>query len=146
MYVSLTRHLHAAGHDHRKDLSDLLRFTIPLFPGNIFQQFYRMADTIIVGRCLGAAALAAVGAAGTVSFLLPGFAMGLATGFSVLTAQRYKLIISRGLAASMFYNLFSSFLRSVGNSRIPLFFQRFCSPAKIPRYLSITVRKISPRI
>ena len=46
----------------------ILRFTLPLFAGNIFQQFYNMADTIIVGRCLGAQALAAVGATSTVSF------------------------------------------------------------------------------
>ena len=67
----------------------ILRFTFPLFIGNIFQQFYSMADTIIVGRYLGAAALAAVGATSTVSFLLLGFAMGLASGFAVLTAQRF---------------------------------------------------------
>lgn len=154
----------------------ILRFTMPLFFGNIFQQFYNMADTVIVGRCLGASALAAVGATSTVSFLLLGFAMGLASGFAVLTAQRfgagdrdgvgisvasgvlltiffsavltaaglliipgllelmktptdiladsrkYMLILCKGLTASMFYNLFSAFLRSVGNSRAPLFF------------------------
>ncbi|MDO5477286.1 MAG: MATE family efflux transporter, partial [Eubacteriales bacterium] len=67
----------------------ILRFMLPLFAGNIFQQFYSMADTVIVGRFLGAAALAAVGSTSTVSFLLLGFAMGLATGFTVLTSQRF---------------------------------------------------------
>ena len=172
----------------------ILRFTLPLFIGNIFQQFYSMADTVIVGRCLGAAALAAVGATSTVSFLLLGFAMGLASGFAVLTAQRfgagddegvrisvsngilltvilsacltflglmivprllalmqtpadilgdatrYMLIICRGLAASMFYNLFSSFLRSVGNSRAPLFFLIFSSCTNIFLDLFFIVR------
>ena len=67
----------------------ILRFTLPLFLGNIFQQLYSMADTVIVGRFLGPSALAAVGSTSTVSFLLLGFAMGLASGFAVLTAQRF---------------------------------------------------------
>ena len=172
----------------------ILRFTFPLFIGNIFQQFYSMADTVIVGRFLGAAALAAVGATSTVSFLLLGFAMGLTSGFAVLTAQsfgakdhdnvrisvsngiqltillsaaltllgllvvpgllvlmqtpadiladatRYMLIICRGLAASMFYNLFSAFLRSVGNSRAPLFFLIFSSCTNIVLDIFFIVR------
>ncbi len=44
-----------------KPLSIILKFTLPLLVGNIFQQFYNMADTIIVGRFVGANALAAVG-------------------------------------------------------------------------------------
>lgn len=67
----------------------ILSFTIPLLIGNIFQQLYSMADTIIVGRTIGVNALAAVGATGSLSFLIIGFAQGLTTGFSVLTAQRF---------------------------------------------------------
>ena len=48
-----------------------------------------MADTIIVGRFVGADALAAVGSTGTIMFLLNGFAQGITAGFSVLTAQRF---------------------------------------------------------
>ena len=48
----------------------ILTFTIPLLIGNIFQQLYSMADTIIVGRTIGVNALAAVGATGSLSFLL----------------------------------------------------------------------------
>lgn len=51
-----------------KPLSIILKFTLPLLVGNIFQQFYNMADTIIVG----ANALAAVGSTGTVMFLIIG--------------------------------------------------------------------------
>ena len=47
----------------------LLRFTIPLMIGNMFQQLYNMVDTIIVGRFVGAGALAAVGSTGTIMFL-----------------------------------------------------------------------------
>lgn len=64
-------------------------FTMPLLFGNIFQQFYSMADTIIVGRTLGVNSLAAVGATGSIVFLVLGFAQGLTSGFSVITAQRF---------------------------------------------------------
>ncbi len=67
----------------------ITKFIIPIIIGNIFQQLYNMADTIIVGRFLGVKALAAVGATGAVNFLILGFTMGLTTGFTVLTAQFY---------------------------------------------------------
>ena len=46
----------------------ILRFIVPVLLGNLFQQLYTMVDTIIVGRYVGADALAAVGATGTISF------------------------------------------------------------------------------
>lgn len=52
----------------------ILAFSIPLFIGNVFQQFYSMADTVIVGRTIGVQALAAVGATSAISFLILGFA------------------------------------------------------------------------
>ena len=67
----------------------ILFFSIPLLIGNIFQQLYNMADTVIVGRTIGVGALAAVGATGTISFLALGFITGLTAGFSVVTAQRF---------------------------------------------------------
>ena len=67
----------------------ILNFTIPIFIGNVFQQFYNMADTIIVGKFVGTGALAAVGSVGTIVFLIIGFLQGLTAGFSVLTAQRF---------------------------------------------------------
>ena len=67
----------------------ILKFMIPLFIGNVFQQLYNMADTIIVGRFVGADALAAVGATGTIMFLVLGFSQGLCTGFTVPTSQVY---------------------------------------------------------
>lgn len=78
-----------------KDLTEgspvrlIVGFTVPLLIGNLFQQFYSMADTLIVGRTLGRNALAAVGCTGALSFLLLGFCMGLTSGFSVITAQRF---------------------------------------------------------
>lgn len=67
----------------------ILSFTLPIFVGNVFQQFYSMADTIIVGKFVGNEALAAVGACGTLMFLILGFLMGLTAGFTVITAQHY---------------------------------------------------------
>lgn len=67
----------------------ILFFTIPLLIGNLFQQFYSMADTMIVGRTIGVEALAAVGATGSISFLIIGFSQGLTSGFAVTTAQRF---------------------------------------------------------
>ena len=53
-----------------RPLPVILKFMLPLIIGNIFQQLYNMADTIIVGRYVGADALAAVGSTGTIMFLL----------------------------------------------------------------------------
>ena len=64
-------------------------FTLPIVIGNIFQQFYTMVDTVIVGKFVGTKALAAVGATGTICFLILGFLMGLTAGFTVITSQRF---------------------------------------------------------
>lgn len=157
----------------------IFQFLLPLFVGNVFQQLYNMADMIIVGRYVGAGALAAVGSTGTLMFLVLGFALGITAGFGILTSQRfgakdeagvrrsvangtllalllsavmtllstaavpwfldllntpadiledartYITIIFQGLFTSVFYNMASVFLRSVGNSRAPLFFLVF---------------------
>lgn len=154
----------------------ILNFTIPIFIGNMFQQFYNMADTVIVGQFVGTGALAAVGSVGTIIFLIIGFLQGLTAGFSVLTAQRfgagdmksmrktvgtaavlsagmalimtvgsmlgmksllifmntpedifqdayhYIMIICAGICATVLYNLLSSILRALGDSKTPLYF------------------------
>ncbi|MCT3309587.1 MATE family efflux transporter [Lactiplantibacillus pentosus] len=72
-----------------KPLKLIFWFTIPLLIGNIFQQFYSLSDTLIVGQTLGGKALAAVGSTGSVQFLIIGFAQGLTAGLSILTAQHF---------------------------------------------------------
>ena len=67
----------------------ILSFMIPIFIGNLFQQFYSMVDTAIVGQFVGVGALAAVGSTGGVLFLVQGFVNGLTHGFSVIVSQRY---------------------------------------------------------
>ena len=67
----------------------IITFAIPLMLGNIFQQFYTMADTMIVGRVVGVEALAAVGAGDWLVWLVFGIMTGITQGFSILVAQFY---------------------------------------------------------
>ena len=151
-------------------------FSIPLLIGNLFQQFYSMVDTAIVGRFVGVNALAAVGATGIMSFLIIDFVLGLTAGFAVPIAQTfgandkdkmrhyvamsiylsialsivvtilavflakpllelmntpadiiddaytYIVIIFAGLSTTVFYNMIAGVLRSIGDSKTPLYF------------------------
>ena len=67
----------------------VLHFVVPLIFGNLFQQFYSMVDTVIVGRFLGTKALAAVGSTGSVNFFILGFCLGVCAGFAIPVAQRF---------------------------------------------------------
>ena len=154
----------------------ILKFIIPVILGNIFQQLYNVVDTIIVGQFVGVEALAAVGATGTICFLIMGFTGGLTSGFTVMVSQRfgagdregvkqsvgsayilsilvtiimttisilgmdwlltimqtpediydmskeYIIVICLGLGLNILYNLLSSMMRAVGNSKVPLYF------------------------
>lgn len=79
----------------------IMNFTLPIFIGNVFQQFYNMADTIIVGQTLGSDPLAAVGSTSTITFLIWGLIMGAAAGFTVITAQRYGASDMEGMRHSV---------------------------------------------
>lgn len=154
----------------------IVLFSIPIFIGNIFQQFYSMADAVIVGRFVGVKALAAVGNTGALNFLVNGFIVGITSGFSISVAQKfgskdekglrksissalmlslifaiiitilsvflaspalklmntpnniirdsetYIKIIFLGSIAVVFYNIASSILRAIGDSKTPLYF------------------------
>ncbi len=67
----------------------ILLFCVPLLIGNLFQQFYNLADSIIVGKFLGVNAFAAVGSTGSLNFLVLGFALGICSGFSIPIAQSF---------------------------------------------------------
>ncbi len=67
----------------------MLLFSVPLLIGNIFQQFYNIADIIIVGRTLGMQALASVGAVSPLFFLIMFIVVGFTGGFAVITGQRF---------------------------------------------------------
>lgn len=154
----------------------LLIFALPMIAGNLLQQFYNIADTIIVGRFLGADALAAVGSSYTLMTFLTSIILGLCMGsgasFSISFGKQdenrmksaifqsflfigavtilvnvlvflgidgiiwflrvpasvtslmrdYLLVIFAGIPATFLYNYFACLLRSIGNSKIPLFF------------------------
>ncbi|MCD8122422.1 MAG: MATE family efflux transporter [Clostridiales bacterium] len=70
-------------------LPQILLFSLPLILGTMFQQIYSFADTVIVGRCLGADALAAVGNTGALNFLILGFIQGACVGFGIPIAQSF---------------------------------------------------------
>ena len=162
-------------------MKNIIRFCLPLMLGNLFQQLYNMADTIIVGRCVGKTALSAVGSVGAINFLVIGSVVGLCAGFAIPIAQRfgaqdiqglkkyvaniiytsvvlgivltvgavlltkpllnvlntpeeiyedaynYIVIIFAGIGATMFYNLLASIVRSLGDSKSPLYFLLFSS-------------------
>lgn len=93
----------------------ILAFFVPLMFGMLFQQFYSMMDTIIVGKFLGVQALAAVGSTGSVNFMVIGFCMGICNGFAIPVAQQFGakdyhylrkyvangIFLAAGLAAAM---------------------------------------------
>lgn len=67
----------------------LLSFMLPLVVGNIFQQFYNMVDSMIVGKYVGSDALAAVGATGSLNFLIFSLGGGMANGVGVIISQYF---------------------------------------------------------
>jgi len=92
-------------------------FAMPLFLGNLFQQLYNAADSLIVGNFLGSSALAAVSSSGNLIFLMVGFFNGIAMGAGVVIARYFgakeyecmqKAIhttIAMGLVASIFLTI-----------------------------------------
>ena len=157
-------------------LKIIFNFAVPVFFGYLFQQFYNLVDTIIVGQFLGVDALAAVGSTGSLNFFIIGFCMGICSGFAIPVAQRfgagdytsmrqfifnswililifsvvitslsvifcremlvflktpenildmsysYFVIILAGIPVAFFYNILSGIIRSVGDSKTPLYF------------------------
>ena len=166
-------------------LHHILAFGLPMLLGYLFQQFYSMVDTIIVGKFVGVYALAGVGSTGAINFMIIGFCMGLCSGFAIPIAQSfgaknlhqlrkyvanslwaagmfavvltivvcglthsilswmnteadiyqyaydYILIVFAGIPATILYNLSSSIIRSLGDSRTPVYFLLFSSALNI---------------
>lgn len=67
----------------------ILGFSVPLLFGFLFQQFYTLMDTVIVGRFLGVDDLASVGVTGSINFLIIGFCMGVCSGFSIPVSHKF---------------------------------------------------------
>lgn len=89
----------------------ILGFALPMLLGLLFQQFYNMVDTMVVGQCLGVTSLAAVGSTGSINFMINGFCIGAATGFAIPVAQKFgagdykgmrKFVANAGYLAAVF--------------------------------------------
>lgn len=83
----------------------LLSFAVPIFLGNLFQQLYNTADTLIVGNFIGKEALAAVSSSGNLIFMLVGFLSGMAMGAGVLIAKYYGAGNQKRLQAAIHTDL-----------------------------------------
>ena len=79
----------------------ILSFALPLMLGNVFQQMYIIVDTMVVGKFVGVEALAALGAADWLNWLVIGLMQGLTQGFSILISQRFGASDWKGLNRAM---------------------------------------------
>ena len=121
----------------------MIRFAVPVFIGNLFQQLYNVADALIVGNFVGNDALAAVSATGNLVFLFISFFAGVSMGAGVVISRyfgaqdeekmrlaihcsplsvTYIRIFFLGSLGMVMYNSFSGIMRSVGDSRTPLYY------------------------
>ena len=102
----------------------ILLFSVPLILGNLLQQLYNTADSVIVGNFLGSNALAAVGSSGSPIYLLIGFSQGGAVGAGVVVSQylgakdkkETRIAVHTSLAIAV-YNMAAGILNAAGNSR-----------------------------
>lgn len=90
----------------------LLLFSLPMILGNMLQQLYNVADTLIVGKTIGATALAAVGSSYALMVLLTSIILGLCIGSGVVFSQLYGAQKNEELKTSIFNSFFFVFLSS----------------------------------
>lgn len=83
----LNRKEHVMDMTEGNSLKLIMKFSIPLLIGNLFQQVYSVVDSVVVGRHLGANALGGVGSVGMISFLFFSLCSGMASGIGVVIAK-----------------------------------------------------------
>lgn len=95
----------------------ILMFTLPMLVGNLFQQLYNMVDSIVVGRFVGANALGAVGATGSVNFLFFSLCFGVSAGVGVVVSQFFGAerpqMVEKAIANGLYILALSSIVMSV---------------------------------
>ncbi|QEH67045.1 MATE family efflux transporter [Cellulosilyticum sp. WCF-2] len=95
----------------------LLMFSIPMLVGNLFQQLYNMADTVIVGKFVGENALGAVGATGSIGFLFFSLSFGLAAGIGIVISQFFGAgeidKVKKAIATSLYVMAISALVMGV---------------------------------
>ncbi len=84
-----------------KPFSVLLKFAIPVILGNLFQLFYTLADSVIVGKTMGAGALAAVGSTSIIIYFIFCFINGFTGGFGICLGQRFGARDQKGMTKSI---------------------------------------------
>ena len=98
----------------------LLKFAIPVILGNLFQLFYTLADSVIVGKTLGANSLAAVGSTSIIIYFVFCFINGFTGGFGICLGQRCGAKDEKGMRKSVaqhhFYNCVDADLLPPGSS------------------------------
>ena len=102
----------------------IIGFSIPIFFGMLFQQFYSVVDTMIVGQTLGVDALAAVGSTGSITFMVVGFCNGIASGFAIPVAQRFGAKDEKGLKRAIANGVYLSIAFSVVITLLVTFYCR----------------------
>jgi Na+-driven multidrug efflux pump len=95
----------------------LLSFTIPMLIGNLFQQLYNMVDSIVVGRYVGANALAAVGATGSLNYMFFALSLGISVGIGVVVSQNFGAnhmdMVEKGIINGIYLLIVGSILMSI---------------------------------
>lgn len=99
----------------------LLRFTIPMAIGLLFQQLYNTVDSIVVGQFVGKEALAAVGSTTSIVNMLVGFCMGLSTGATVIISQSYGAHDHKKLHDAVHTTMVITFIMGVAATFLGLF-------------------------
>ena len=102
----------------------ILSFFFPLLIGNLFQQMYNMADSIIVGQFVGKEALAAVGATGSFNFLVLGFALGLCSGLCIPISQCFGAGDMYGMRRALVSAIYITLVITVATTAAMMAFTR----------------------
>ena len=91
----------------------ILTFALPLMLGNVFQQLYTVVDTMVVGKALGVTALAALGSADWLNWMMLGIIQGITQGFGILMAQEFGAGKYEELRKTVGSSIMLSFLSSI---------------------------------
>lgn len=109
---------------HQNPMKALFIFSLPMIIGNLFQQFYTMADSVIVGRFVSENALAAVGASYSLTSVFISIAIGGGVGASVITSRYFGARRYGEMKQSAYTALFSFLILSLTLGALGLVFSR----------------------
>ena len=116
----------------------IIQFMILMFLGNVFQQFYNVADSIVAGQFLGVQALAAIGSTGSLMFFVTGWMNGMSSGFAILVSQWFGAKkydrMRHYVAMSVYLSIILSVLMTVGflAANVPILRMMNYSPDIMP--------------